>query len=52
MAFLGKFRKHLGAVEKIIGGLLVLTGLAFLTGFVSDVAFWFQETFPFLSQIG
>lgn len=52
MNFLSRFRRYLGAVEKLIGGLLVLTGLAFITGFVSDVSFWFQETFPFLSQIG
>lgn len=52
MSFLSRFRRYLGAVEKLIGGLLVLTGLAFITGFVSDVSFWFQETFPFLSQIG
>ncbi|MCO6186034.1 cytochrome c biogenesis CcdA family protein [Rhizobium sp. L1K21] len=52
MRFLSRFRRHLGTVEKLIGGLLVLTGLAFITGFVADVSFWFQETFPFLSQIG
>ncbi len=52
MAFLTRFRRHLGTVEKIIGGLLVLTGLGFITGFVADISFWFQETFPILSQIG
>ena len=34
-AFLARFRRHLGMVEKVMGGLLVLTGIAFLTGFVS-----------------
>lgn len=52
MNFLGRFRRHLGLVEKVLGLLLVLTGVAFLTGFVANVAFWFQETFPILSQIG
>ncbi len=52
MAFLVRFRKHMGLVEKIIGGLLVLAGTAFLTGFVADVSYWFQETFPFLAEIG
>ena len=33
-AFLARFRAHLGLVEKAMGGLLVLTGIAFLTGTV------------------
>ena len=33
-AFLARFRAHLGLVEKAMGGLLVLTGIAFLTGAV------------------
>lgn len=52
MRFLTRFRRHLGLVEKLMGGLLVLTGLAFIFGFVSDLAIWFQQTFPILSQIG
>lgn len=52
MRFLTRFRRHLGLVEKIMGVLLILTGLAFLSGFVSDAAIWFQQTFPILSRIG
>lgn len=52
MRFLSKFRRHLGMVEKLMGALLVLTGLAFLFGFVTDMAIWFQQTFPILMQIG
>ncbi|MEB2843422.1 cytochrome c biogenesis protein CcdA [Rhizobiales bacterium RZME27] len=52
MRFLSRFRRHLGMVEKVMGGLLVVTGLAFLFGFISDMAIWFQQTFPILSQIG
>ena len=52
MAFLIRFRRHLGLVEKILGGLLVLTGLAFIFGYVGDVSTWFQQTFPVLMQIG
>ncbi|MGE7370968.1 cytochrome c biogenesis CcdA family protein [Neorhizobium sp. NPDC001467] len=52
MRFLSRFRRHLGTVEKVMGGLLVATGLAFLLGFISDMAIWFQQTFPILSQIG
>lgn len=52
MRFLSRFRKHLGLMEKIMGTLLVLTGLAFMFGFVSDLAIWFQQSFPILSRIG
>lgn len=52
MRFLGRFRRHLGRVEKLMGLLLVLTGLAFLFGFITDMAIWFQQTFPILMQIG
>lgn len=52
MRFLSRFRKHIGMVEKIMGLLLILTGLAFLFGFIADMAIWFQSTFPALSRIG
>ena len=52
MSFLVRFRRHLGTVEKVMGLFLVLTGLAFLFGWVSNVAIWFQQTFPILMQIG
>lgn len=51
-AFLARFRAYLGLVEKTMGGLLVLTGIAFLTGAVSQVSFWLLDTFPMLGKIG
>jgi cytochrome c-type biogenesis protein len=51
-AFLARFRAHLGLVEKAMGGLLVLTGIAFLTGVVSQASFWLLDTFPMLGKIG
>jgi cytochrome c-type biogenesis protein len=51
-AFLARFRAHLGLVEKAMGGLLVLTGVAFLTGTVSEASFWLLQTFPSLGKIG
>jgi cytochrome c-type biogenesis protein len=50
--FLARFRAHLGIVEKAMGGLLVLTGIAFLTGFVTDASFWLLEAFPVLGRSG
>ncbi|ASW06575.1 cytochrome c biogenesis CcdA family protein [Rhizobium sp. 11515TR] len=52
MRFLSRFRRHLGTVEKVMGALLVLTGLAFIFGYVSGMAIWFQQTFPILMKIG
>jgi cytochrome c-type biogenesis protein len=52
MRFLSRFRRHLGMVEKVMGAFLVATGLAFMFGFVSDVAIWFQQSFPILTRIG
>jgi cytochrome c-type biogenesis protein len=51
-AFLARFRTHLAAVERVMGGLLVLTGIAFLTGFISQASYWLLEAFPVLGQIG
>jgi cytochrome c-type biogenesis protein len=51
-AFLARFRRHLATVERVMGGLLVLTGIAFLTGFVSQASFWLLEAFPALGRIG
>jgi cytochrome c-type biogenesis protein len=51
-AFLVRFRAHLGLVEKAMGGLLVLTGVAFLTGTVSQASYWLLDTFPMLGKIG
>jgi len=51
-AFLARFRAHLGLVEKAMGGLLVLTGVAFLTGTVTQASFWLLDTFPMLGKIG
>jgi cytochrome c-type biogenesis protein len=52
-AFLTRFKRHLGRVEKVMGGLLVLTGIAFaFTHVTADVSNWILETFPALGRIG
>lgn len=52
MRFMVRFRKYIGTVEKITGGLLVLTGILFLTGGMATMAYWLLETFPALGSIG
>jgi cytochrome c-type biogenesis protein len=51
-AFLARFRKHLVHMERVMGGLLVLTGVAFLFGFFTQLNNWLIETFPVLTTIG
>ena len=51
-AFLARFRAHLAHVERIMGGLLVLTGIGFLAGFFTQLNSWLIETFPVLQSIG
>src|SRR5947209_4857194 len=50
--FLARFRTYLPVVEKTMGALLVLTGIGFLTGFVSEASYWLLEAFPVLGRIG
>src|SRR3954468_17407848 len=50
--FLARFRAYLPWVERTMGALLVLTGVAFLTGFVSEASYWLLEAFPVLGRIG
>ena len=52
LEFLKRFAKHLNMVEKAMGVLLNLAGLAFLTGLHQNFAYWLLETFPIFSRIG
>lgn len=47
-----KFRKHMRKVEMLMGGLLILTGVLFITGQMSIISFWLLETFPVFQSIG
>jgi len=51
-AFLARFRTHLVHMERVMGGFLVLTGIAFLAGFFTQLNSWLIETFPVLQSIG
>ncbi len=52
IGFLKRFRAHFGAVERIVGVLLVATGIGFLTGAMQNFSFWLLQTFPGLANIG
>ena len=51
-AFLARFKTYLHRVEQAMGALLVLTGIAFLTGSINQVSVWLLEAFPALGRIG
>ena len=50
--FMQGFRKHLAKVEVVMGIVLVLTGIGFLTGQIANFAYFLLETFPGLAQFG
>ena len=52
LKFMQRFRKHMGVVEKMMGGMLVVTGVLFLTGQMAMFSYWLLETFPAFSTIG
>ena len=41
-------KRHMAAVERAMGVLLVAVGVLMLTGAFSDLSFWLLETFPAL----
>jgi len=49
---LARMRGQLHFVERIMGVLLIFTGIAFLLGWMTDFAFWLLETFPVLQTFG
>ncbi|MGH6817254.1 MAG: cytochrome c biogenesis CcdA family protein [Methylovirgula sp.] len=52
IGFLKRFRAHFGTVERIVGILLIATGIGFLTGTMQNFSFWLLQTFPGLANIG
>lgn len=51
MSFMQRFKRHLGTVEKVMGLILVLTGILFLTGSINWFGQWLLENVPALGQI-
>ena len=51
-AFMNRMRARFALVERTMGGLLVLTGIAFLAGWLADASYWLLETFPILGRLG
>jgi cytochrome c-type biogenesis protein len=47
-----RFKRHMHKVEMAMGGILVLTGILFMTGQMVEIANWLLETFPVFQEIG
>ena len=52
LAWMKRFRGHLGRIEQAMGALLVLTGVLFLSNAMPTLSYWLLETFPVLGRIG
>lgn len=52
IGFLKRFRAHFGMVERIVGVLLIATGIGFLSGTMQNFSYWLLQTFPGLANIG
>jgi cytochrome c-type biogenesis protein len=49
---MARMKRHMGTIEKLMGLLLVIVGVAMFTGAFSAFAWWLLETFPALAAIG
>lgn len=47
-----RMKRYLTSIERAMGVLMIITGIGFLTGTVSNVSIWLLETFPSLQNIG
>jgi len=52
LSLMTRLRQHVVWVERVTGLLLIVTGIAILTGTISDASYWLLETFPVLGTIG
>ncbi|MBF9033552.1 cytochrome c biogenesis protein CcdA [Rhodobacterales bacterium HKCCE2091] len=51
-ALMGRIKRHMVWIERGMGALLVVVGVALITGAFSAFSFWLLETFPPLGRIG
>ncbi len=52
MGLMNRLKPWMGWVEKGMGALLVLVGLALITGWLADFSFWLLDMVPALGRIG
>jgi cytochrome c-type biogenesis protein len=49
---MNRLKRHMKTIERAMGGLLVLVGLAMLTGLFTTFSWWLLERFPALATLG
>ena len=52
MGLMNRLKRHMKLIERAMGILLIIVGVALLTGAFSDFSWWLLETFPALSNLG
>ncbi|MGB5559131.1 MAG: cytochrome c biogenesis protein CcdA [Paracoccaceae bacterium] len=52
IGLMNRLKPYMGVIEKAMGLLLVLVGLALLTGAFTALSWWLLETFPSLALLG
>ncbi|GAB1379846.1 cytochrome c biogenesis CcdA family protein [Pararhodobacter sp.] len=52
MRLMNRLKPWMGWIEKAMGVLLVVVGVALITGWMADFSFWLLEVFPALGRIG
>jgi cytochrome c-type biogenesis protein len=52
IGFMNRLKPHMRLIERAMGALLLLVGVALLTGAFTDFSWWLLETFPALALIG
>jgi cytochrome c-type biogenesis protein len=48
MSFMAKLKRHMKLIERLMGALLLVVGLALVTGFFTDFSYWMLETYDAL----
>ena len=52
MHLMNRVKRHMGAIERVSGVLLIAVGVMLLTGWLSAISYWLLEAFPALGAIG
>jgi cytochrome c-type biogenesis protein len=48
MSLMAKLKRHMKLIERLMGALLLIVGLALVTGFFTDFSYWMLETYDAL----
>lgn len=52
MTLMNRIKPWLGTIEKAMGVLLIVVGIALITGWMASFSFWLLETFPAFGNLG